>query len=73
MGTPETGDGVWVWPGVDKLPKDIGQMGRGLYGKSMICMQKICRKLANLDFKTIYLIFYIRITFNNQIVIASYF
>ena len=21
MGTPETGNGVWVWPGVDRLPK----------------------------------------------------
>jgi hypothetical protein len=44
MGTPETGDGVWVWPGVDKLPKDIGQMGGGFYGKSMTCMQKIYGK-----------------------------
>ena len=31
MGTPETGDAVWVWPGVDKLPKDIGQMGGRIF------------------------------------------
>ena len=35
MGTPETGDGVCLWPGVDKLPKDIGQMGGRILWKSM--------------------------------------
>jgi hypothetical protein len=35
MRIPETGNGALVLPGVDKLPKDIGQMGGGLYGKSM--------------------------------------
>jgi hypothetical protein len=35
MGTPETGDGVGVWPGGDKLPEDIGQMEGTEGGDSM--------------------------------------
>jgi hypothetical protein len=33
--TQEPVDGVWVWPGVDKLSKDIGQMEGMEGGDSM--------------------------------------